>query len=259
MNLKLPEALSYLDAFSRESGVQSYGKKQNLRFRSVIYAPALYLARLNEELTDLGLAAQFEIGAQNAHGSERGAFTGEISAEQLKSIGIEQTLLGHSERRQHFGETNQMIRARLHGLLEQGIEVLLCVGETLQEREAGITQSVLKEQLVSVLPDLTPNYMKNEKLRIAYEPVWAIGTGRTATPAQANEAHSWVRNILAERFNQDTASRMSILYGGSATAENAESLLKEQEIDGLLIGGASLKPEAMGSILTLAYSLGKEF
>lgn len=180
-----------------------------------------------------------QIAAQNAHGLAQGAFTGEISAPMLKEIGVSLVLVGHSERRTLFGETDALIAARAQGILAQGLGVIYCVGETLAEREAGRTQSVLESQLRHVPWDA------GEHLVIAYEPVWAIGTGVTATPDQAQDAHAFIRKHMLPAV----AARTRILYGGSVTPENATSLLVCPDVDGALVGGASLKAVSFAGIV----------
>ena len=164
-------------------------------------------------------------------------------------------LIGHSERRQFFGETNESVRKRTEGLLEQGFRVTLCIGENRAEREAGKTKQILLEQLGAVFtssagnePAVCSRYL-DQRLLIAYEPVWAIGTGLTATPAQAQEAHSWIREFLAEKCGKDAAAKTPILYGGSVNPGNVETLMSQQDIDGALVGGASLKPADWNSLV----------
>ncbi len=179
----------------------------------------------------------------------------------LKEVGINLCLTGHSERRQYFGETDQTVGKRTDSLIEQGFEVIMCIGETRAERESGQTEAVLRKQLDGALPDVNrgaARYLKESfdgRLVIAYEPVWAIGTGLTATPEQAEDAHRFVRRYLAERFGKNVAEKVLILYGGSVTPDNVDSLLGCENIDGALVGGASLKPE---SFLALVQGGGKK-
>lgn len=193
----------------------------------------------------------FSIGAQNVHWEKSGAFTGEVSGPMMSEIGITRALTGHSERRQYFGETNETAKKRSLSLLEQSFQVVLCVGETRKEREENRTFSVLKEQLTVGL-DLAERKMTpfmDGRLIIAYEPVWAIGTGLTATPEQAEEAQQMIRKFIWDSFGIEAAGRTPILYGGSVTPENADSLLKQPNIDGALVGGASLKPASFATLL----------
>ena len=185
-----------------------------------------------------------EVGAQNVHWEDQGAFTGEISPPMIKELGIEWTLVGHSERRQYFGETDETVKKRAQSHLKHGLKVVLCIGETKAEREAAKTETVIERQLKNGLPDLP-----NERLFIAYEPVWAIGTGLTATPEQAEEAHAFVRKCLTERYGKEFAAKMLILYGGSVTPENVSGLLSKPNVDGGLVGGASVKPASYLSLL----------
>ncbi|MCP5357029.1 MAG: triose-phosphate isomerase [Pseudomonadales bacterium] len=176
------------------------------------------------------------LGAQNAHEAPSGAFTGETAVSMLQDFGVSHVILGHSERRQLFGETDAQVVAKCVAAQEQGIEPVLCVGETLQEREAGQAEAVVARQLKAVLDVCAP-----ENLVVAYEPVWAIGTGQTATPLQAQQMHAFIREQVAAR-STEVADSMRILYGGSVNAENAAQLFAERDIDGGLVGGASLKP-----------------
>jgi triosephosphate isomerase len=185
-----------------------------------------------------------QIGAQNIHFEKSGAFTGEISASMLKEIGITQALVGHSERRQYFGETNESVLKRTVGALTQGIEVLVCIGETLDQRNQNQTEKVIESQLTALLADDTCLQAFSKTLHIAYEPVWAIGTGVTATPAQAEEAHAFIRGLLTKKLGADQANATRILYGGSVTPANFKELLTCPNIDGGLVGGASVKVES---------------
>jgi triosephosphate isomerase len=189
------------------------------------------------------------VGAQNANGLKSGAFTGEISGPMLEELGVRAVLVGHSERRQFFGETDETARRRAEGLLGQGFEVIYCIGETRAEREAGKTRAVLERQLSEALSGELSRCLDGSVI-FAYEPVWAIGTGLTATPEQAEEAHAFLRGLLA-KHSSAAAERTPILYGGSVTPENIASLLACTNIDGALVGGASLKP---GGFLKLILS-----
>lgn len=189
-----------------------------------------------------------EIGAQNFHAEKSGAFTGEVSGPMLQEIGIQQVLLGHSERRQYFAETPALILKKTVSALQQGFEVLLCIGETLDERNSGRTNEVLSGQLESTLAEPVCVAAFGKCLHLAYEPVWAIGTGVTATPAQAQETHASLRNLLTRTLGQNTANAVRILYGGSVTPANFGELLACPDIDGGLVGGASLKPDSFGAL-----------
>jgi len=187
------------------------------------------------------------VGAQNVHWEKEGAFTGEISAAMLLALGCTHVIIGHSERRQYFGETDDTVNLRLKAALEAGLTPIACVGEVLQEREAGLTEDVLRRQCTRAFHKLSAK--KAAKLVIAYEPVWAIGTGKTATPQLASDAHSLIRGEAAKTFGQEFADNLRILYGGSVKPENAKALMSEEEIDGALVGGASLDPKSFAAIV----------
>jgi len=186
-------------------------------------------------------------GLQNMHFAEEGAYTGETSASMLKAVGATHTLIGHSERRQYFNETDDVVNKKLHTALKHGIIPIVCIGELLHEREAGQTTAVLLTQLKGALAGISPGAAHS--LVIAYEPVWAIGTGKTATPEMAIEAHMIVRAELANILGSSVAKATRILYGGSVKPENATALIGEDEIDGALVGGASLKPDSFAAIV----------
>ncbi|MBI3993585.1 MAG: triose-phosphate isomerase [Candidatus Lambdaproteobacteria bacterium] len=209
--------------------------------RVAVCPPAPFLHAMAGRLK--GSAVQ--LGAQNVHPEPEGAFTGEVSAHMLAELNVAVCIVGHSERRQLFGEDDEFIRAKLMALHQVAIEPILCVGETLAEREAGEHEAVVWRQVHAALRGLeVPG-----DLTVAYEPVWAIGTGRTATPAQANEMHALIRRVLSEQFGDDAAARIGLLYGGSVNAGNAGDLLAQPQIDGALVGGASLKPDAFLAII----------
>jgi len=183
--------------------------------------------------------ADFKLGAQNCHWEEQGAYTGEISCGMLKDAGCDYVIVGHSERRHIFGETDDMIRKKVNAAFKHRMTPVLCIGEVLEEREAGKTFQVLQNQLKEALAGLTPALA--EQLVIAYEPVWAIGTGKTATPDQAQEAHAYIREKLTDIFDKEVANAVRILYGGSVKPDNVDALMAQPDIDGLLVGGASLE------------------
>jgi len=187
------------------------------------------------------------IGVQNVHWKADGAYTGEISAPMLLSLGVTHVIVGHSERRQYFGETDDTVNLRLETALESGLTAICCVGEVLEEREAGLTDDVLRRQCVRAFHAISAK--KAEKLVVAYEPVWAIGTGKTATPELAAEAHSLIRHEARQIFGEDFAARLRILYGGSVKPDNVSSLMAQEEIDGALVGGASLDPKSFAAIV----------
>ena len=185
--------------------------------------------------------SNIKIGAENIHFKASGAYTGEISADMLKEAGVEYVVVGHSERRQYFAETNETVNRKLHKLFETGITPIMCVGEGLEEREAGQEQAIVRAQLIEGLAGLEPEQVA--KLVIAYEPIWAIGTGKTATPAQADEMCGFIREVVSEVYDDDTACEVVIQYGGSVKPANAVEIMNMAEIDGALVGGASLVPE----------------
>ena len=191
-----------------------------------------------------------KIGAQNVHYEKSGAFTGEISADMLKECGVQYVIVGHSERRQYFGETDKTVNLRTLAALEAGLRVIVCVGETLADRESEITREVVARQTKLALENVTAEQMKN--VIIAYEPVWAIGTGKTATNEQANEVCGIIRQVIADKYGKVLAKSTVIQYGGSMNAKNAEGLLSMNHIDGGLIGGASLKPDDFATIVLAA-------
>ena len=204
--------------------------------REVVVAPAFTaIAAVASALS----GSPIKLSAQNCYWENQGAYTGEISPPMLSDLGCHYSIVGHSERRQYFGETNESVNRRALGLLAGDLAVILGMGETIKEREAGKTLDVLAEQLKGGLKGLGEEHAG--QLVLAYEPVWAIGTGHTATPEQAQEAHAFLRGNLAERFNNTVANSIRILYGGSVKPENVDELMAQPDIDGALVGGASLK------------------
>jgi triosephosphate isomerase len=187
------------------------------------------------------------IGAQNMYWEKEGAFTGEISTGMLLAVGCTHVIIGHSERRQYFGETDDTVNLKLKAALEAGLVPIVCVGEVLEEREAGLTEDVLRRQCLRAFHAISGK--KAAKLVIAYEPVWAIGTGRTATPQLASEAHQVIRSEAGKALGEELAENLRILYGGSVKPENAKALMSEAEIDGALVGGASLDPKSFAAIV----------
>lgn len=187
------------------------------------------------------------IGAQDVFLSGEGAFTGEVSTDMLLAVGCTHVIIGHSERRQYFGETDDSVNRKLETSLEAGLVPIVCVGEVLEEREAGLTDETLRRQCVGAFRGISAK--KAAKLVIAYEPVWAIGTGKTATPQIAASAHETIRGEAAKAFGREFADQLRILYGGSVKPDNASALMSEEEIDGALVGGASLKPDSFVKIV----------
>jgi len=206
--------------------------------------------------TSLSLAAslikgsQIKLGAQNMYYEESGAFTGEVSASMLKSAGCEYVILGHSERRTIFGEKDELINKKIKKALSSGLKPIFCVGETLEERESGVTNEIIKRQVNEGLSGLSEEDLNT--VIIAYEPVWAIGTGKTASPAQAQEVHGFIRSLISAKFSTVSAEKIIIQYGGSVKPDNAKELLSQKDIDGALVGGACLKAESFIGIIEAA-------
>ena len=191
-----------------------------------------------------------ELGAQNMYYEDDGAFTGEVSAKMLKSVGCRYVILGHSERRQHFGETDASINKKVKKAYASGLIPIICVGETLREREKNITNQVVTRQIKGCLKDISAADV--EKSIIAYEPVWAIGTGKVATPQQAQEVHESIRKLIGQLYSPTTAEKVVIQYGGSVKPDNAKDLLHQPDIDGALVGGACLKADSFAAIVQAA-------
>ena len=194
--------------------------------------------------------SNIKIGAENVHFKDNGAYTGEVAADMLLELGVEYVVIGHSERRTYFGETDQTVNLRTLKALEKGLKPIVCVGETLEQRELGYTETLLKYQTKMALTNVTADQLKN--VIIAYEPVWAIGTGVTATADQADEGNGFVRSAIAEAYGADAAETVTIQYGGSMNAKNADELVAKVNVDGGLIGGASLKAEDFSVIVKAA-------
>ena len=233
MNLTFTEADELLDDLMSE-----LEKVELPRDTQVIVCPPFpYLEMASDYAND----SYFMVGAQNVSDQEKGAYTGEVSAAMLESCEIDYCIVGHSERRAYYGETDALVAAKVNQLLAHGLKPIVCVGEVLEEREAGRQLDVVKKQVEEGLFHLSAEQM--QQVVIAYEPVWAIGTGKTATPDQAQEIHAHIRSLLAAKYGQAVADEVSILYGGSCKPSNAKELFAKPDIDGGLIGGASLKAE----------------
>jgi len=215
----------------------------------ILCPPFTALTVVNEVVkgTSIGL------GAQNMYWEKSGAFTGEISAEMIKSTGAGYVVIGHSERRQYFAETDETVNLKIKAALNEGLKPIVCVGESLDERESGITAQVIEKQVNGALAGLNAKNMA--EIIIAYEPVWAIGTGKTATPEQAQEVHAQTRSLINKQFGDEVSSNIRIQYGGSVKEENAEILLGQPDIDGALVGGACLKAETFLPIIQIAEKL----
>jgi triosephosphate isomerase len=237
MNLTQVEAESYFEAFLHEVG--EVNDVEIVIIPSFTSIPTLAQAS--------GKAPFIRLGAQNLHWERSGAFTGEISATMLRALFVKYVIIGHSERRTLFGETDEMVQKKVHTALEAGLRPIMCVGESLAERESGSVQKVLGRQVEEGLKGVRADHLP--EIVLAYEPVWAIGTGLTASPAQAEEVHAFLRSLLAELFDQSAADRTRIQYGGSVKPENTEELMREPNIDGALIGGASLDPHSFARII----------
>jgi triosephosphate isomerase (TIM) len=215
------------------------GKQQ-----AIVCSPFIHLHSLAEKAKGI---ANVSIGAQNAHQAESGAYTGETSVKMIASVGATHVILGHSERRQYFGETNELLAKKTDTVLKHSLTPIFCIGETLQERESGVHFDVIKQQLVEAVFHLEAADFS--KLVLAYEPVWAIGTGVTASAEQAQEIHAFIRAEIAAKYSQAVADGITILYGGSCNPKNAAELFAKEDIDGGLIGGASLKSRDFVDIL----------
>ncbi|MDB5116188.1 MAG: triose-phosphate isomerase [Mucilaginibacter sp.] len=231
MNLDYNEGLSLFSEVVNMVKDEVTGKQE-----AVVCSPFIHLHSLAQLAKG---ASKVAIGAQNAHQAESGAYTGEISAKMIKSVGAAYVILGHSERRQYFGETNELLAKKIDTALANDLKPIFCIGETLQEREANQHFGIIKSQLVEGVFHLDETHFS--KLVIAYEPVWAIGTGVTASSDQAQEIHAFIRKEIATKYNQAVADATTILYGGSCNPKNAPELFAQPDIDGGLIGGASLK------------------
>jgi len=217
---------------------------EDLNDRDVLIAPP-YTAL--GEVTYMVRESSIIIAGQNVCWGEQGAFTGEIAPAMLKDIGATAAIIGHSERRQIFGEDNVLINKRIHGAIAYGLIPILCIGETLEERQQDKTFDVLEKQIRQGLNEV--NAAKTNKLVIAYEPVWAIGTGKTATTEQAQEVHAFIRKLMEEIYEKDIAEQVRILYGGSVNPDNVDDLMAQPDIDGALVGGAALEARSFGRII----------
>lgn len=227
------------------SGIKS-GLGNDDKCEVIVCPPFTSLSEVHSLVKD----SPVKLGAQNMFFEESGAYTGEISASMLKSIGCEYVILGHSERRTIFGESDEWINNKIKKAIESGLKVIFCIGETLAQREEGVTDAVIKNQIINGLQNVTSENLKT--ITIAYEPIWAIGTGKTASPEQAQEVHAFIRNLIEEIYSKESAENLIIQYGGSVKPDNAASLLSQPDIDGALVGGACLKPASFLSIIASA-------
>jgi triosephosphate isomerase len=217
----------------------------------VLCPPFTALSEVKDVIADSNL----QLGAQDTHWQTEGAFTGEVSPLMLKDLGCKFVIIGHSERRQYFSETNETVNKKIKAVLKQNLTPIVCVGETLQEREKGKTFKVLDDQIKNGLESILEQDIL--KMVIAYEPVWAIGTGITATPEQAQEAQKYIRDLLNKIYNQETSQMMRIQYGGSVRPENITELMQQPDVDGALVGGASLEIETFSEIVKRASQVKK--
>jgi len=242
MNMTQAESERFVDSFLRDIA-------EITDVDVVIIPPFTAIAKVSEAL---GRANNIKVGAQNMYWENSGAFTGEISAPLLRDLFVHYVVLGHSERRMLFGETDEMVNRKVRAALDAKLRPIVCVGETLEQRDKGNVEKILSIQLRGSLAGLKPKEL--QETVIAYEPVWAIGTGRNATPQQAQEAHAFIRHILSDMSDEATAERVRIQYGGSVKPENAHELMSQPDIDGALVGGASLDPRSFAQIVKAAHA-----
>lgn len=238
MNKTIAPALELANAIKRE-----VFKIADFTVDAVLCPPFTALSEVAEVINDTDI----KLGAQDVHWEKEGAFTGEVSCDMLKDCGCTHVIIGHSERRQFFGETNATVNKKVEVACKAQMIPIMCVGETLAERESGATFSVLEDHVKNGLAGIGAQDIR--KIIIAYEPVWAIGTGKTATSPQAQEAHNYIRGILVKLYDADTAAEVRIQYGGSVKPENIEELLRQPDIDGALVGGASIKADSFSDII----------
>jgi triosephosphate isomerase len=236
MNKPLGEARALAQALASMPNLQSGPEV-------AVFPPAVVLQAVAGELEGSAVG----VGAQNIHYEVSGAFTGEVSAEMVRSAGAAYALIGHSERRHIFGETDEWVNLKLKAALAAGLVGVVCVGETLSQREEGATHEIVRTQVQAAFEGVTG--AQADGVIVAYEPVWAIGTGRTASPEQAQDVHRFIRGLLAARFGGETAEKLRIQYGGSAKPDNAAELLTQDDVDGLLVGGASLNADFFSAIV----------
>ena len=241
MNMTCGEAASYIEILLRELGTHSD------KVEVVIVPPFTAIPKVSELLSKVQTV---KLGAQNMYFEKSGAYTGEVSAAMLRELFVRYVVLGHSERRTIFGETDEMVNRKTRAAHEAVLKPIVCIGETLAERDGGKVEEVLNRQIRGSLAGLNEKELTETVL--AYEPVWAIGTGRTASPAQAQDAHAFIRKTLAQVWDGPTADKVRIQYGGSVKPENAGTLMSQPDIDGALVGGAALDPRAFAQIIKLS-------
>ncbi|SDH66783.1 triose-phosphate isomerase [Alteribacillus bidgolensis] len=231
MNKTHSEAVSFMEEIKGNTPAKS-------EVETVVCAPALFL----KEMNDKAEGSDVEVGAQTMHFEENGAFTGEISPAALADLGIKYSIIGHSERREMFNETDETVNQKLHAAFTHGITPIMCCGETLEERESNKTEQVVRTQVEKGFQGLS--FEQAKQVVVAYEPIWAIGTGKSSSAEDANETCGTVRKVLAELYDEETAEAVRIQYGGSVKPENIDGYMSQEHIDGALVGGASLKPDA---------------
>lgn len=239
MNCTLQEAKDLLKALGEKTF------DLNDQQEVIIAVPFPYLLLAKEMI---GIKSHFFVSAQNCYTKESGAYTGEVSAAMLQSSGITHVIIGHSERREYFGESNAMLAEKVNAALSKGLTPIFCCGEALEIREANNQDNFVSEQIEQSIFHLSKNEI--ERVVIAYEPIWAIGTGKTATADQAQQMHAHIRKVLAEKYGSDTADKISILYGGSVKGDNASEIFSKPDVDGGLVGGASLKADEFAKIIS---------
>ncbi|MBI2651778.1 triose-phosphate isomerase [Candidatus Woesearchaeota archaeon] len=238
MNKDLKDAASFIKAFKKDI-------KKIKNSAAVICPPFTLLHEMKKMLR----GSSIKLGAQNIYFEEKGAFTGEISASMVKDAGCEYVILGHSERRQYFNESDELISKKVKSALKNSLKVILCIGETLEQRNNNSTFNVLQNQLERCLKDVSEKEIEN--ISIAYEPVWAIGTGKNATSEQAEEAHKFIRSLLSKICNKNAAANAIIIYGGSVNENNIADFMRIKDVNGVLVGGASLNPETFAKICSV--------
>lgn len=243
MNTSFAEAQQLVDAI--------YEQTSSHEMDVAVCPPTVYLSKVFDYLKDneQRKSLQIKLGAQNMHWEDSGAFTGEVSGKMLQDVGCTYVVLGHSERRALFSETNENINKKIHKALAIGLLPILCIGETLEERESGKEKEVITQQLTTGLQGLSPSQI--ETCTLAYEPVWAIGTGKTASPEMAQDMHAFIRQMLAQQYGESVAQAVRIQYGGSVKPQNIKDLIAQPDIDGALIGGASLKADSFSEIIRI--------
>ena len=239
MNKNLPEAKELINELLKKINPENKVE--------VIIAPSFVNLPAAVELTK---SSELKVAAQNMHFEDQGAYTGEVSADMLKAVGVDKVILGHSERRAYFNETDEILEKKAHKAYEKQLTNIFCVGEKLEDRQSGNHFEMVKNQLKNALFNLPLQAYKN--IVIAYEPVWAIGTGETATPEQAQEMHQFIRESLAKKYGADLANNVRILYGGSVKPENAKEIFSKPDVDGGLIGGAALNADSFNAIVEAA-------